>query len=390
MHKLLYSWRFYTYGREQYYEGMNKMFSANLLNLSRMSTIVAVVCVCFTVFPVFYEQQFIKAGVYLLSALISFILSRYSNYLMQQINVNDKVIYLLIILFFSNIIIFCVHMDIWSQPVLTPPIFPIFLICSLLMFVISPLVNIIMILSAVSIYIISDILFMTNTSMIYYSVNAFAAALISIYFNWQIAKLRIGLELSTSMLEEEKNKYFDQSTIDELTQLKNRRDFMHHFHRYISNYRTSDYWLCIAIADIDYFKFYNDHYGHPQGDTCLRSIGEILNKIKDDLGIYTARVGGEEFAALWFEKDVTNVDNVIYQWIHMIKELKIPHEKSKVSDYVSMSIGVYISKCGSHNDVQVLYDLADKELYAAKGSRNCAVISGDGIKQYKITSGDGK
>ena len=389
MHKILYSWRFYTYGREQYYESMNKMFSANLSNLYRTSTIVSIIALCCSVFPIILEQKLFETCVFLFAALVSFGISRYSNYLMQQINVNNRLIYFLIILFYTHIILFCVYLDIWSSPISLAAIFPCFLICTLLMFVNSPLVNLILIFSALAVYIVSALIFIDD-NLGYYILHAFVASLISVYFNWQIPKLRMGLEISTTMLEDEKNKYFDQSTVDELTQLKNRRDFMHTFHRYISNYRTSDYWLCVAIADIDYFKFYNDHYGHPQGDECLRSIGSVLNKLKDDLGIYTARVGGEEFAALWFEKDITNVDNVIYQWTHMIRDLKMQHEKSKVSGYITMSIGVFISKCGAHSDTQVLYDFADKALYAAKGSRNCAVICGDEIKQYKISPPESK
>jgi diguanylate cyclase (GGDEF)-like protein len=184
------------------------------------------------------------------------------------------------------------------------------------------------------------------------------------------------------MLEEERNKYEDQSITDELTQLKNRRDFNQTFRRFLSNYRASDDWLCIALTDIDYFKLYNDHYGHQQGDECLRKIGKAINSS----GVYAARVGGEEFAMLWFEKDPAHADKVIHQLIDTIKNLKIPHEKSKASDYVTMSIGVYIWRCGSYHDMQNLYDLADKALYTAKGSgRNCAIVSGDDIKQYKIT-----
>jgi diguanylate cyclase (GGDEF)-like protein len=220
----------------------------------------------------------------------------------------------------------------------------------------------------------------------YYIINAFIAGIISLYFSWQITKLRMGLEMSSAMLEDEKNKYLDQSTVDELTQLKNRRDFMQTFQRYLSNHRPSDDWICLALADIDFFKFYNDTYGHPQGDVCLRSIGDALNKLRDDLGVYSARVGGEEFAVLWFENDASNVDRIINQWMDTIRDLKIPHEKSKVSDYVTMSIGVYKAHCGSYHDTQILYDLADKALYSAKnGGRNCAVITGEDIKQYKIT-----
>ncbi|MCL2100456.1 MAG: GGDEF domain-containing protein, partial [Fibromonadales bacterium] len=99
----------------------------------------------------------------------------------------------------------------------------------------------------------------------------------SFIVNFQIKSLRIGqlkhnkeLVLIANKLEDERNHYFDKSTIDELTQLKNRRDFMDTFKRYLSNYRQSDNFLCIAIMDIDFFKKYNDHYGHLAGDECLQ------------------------------------------------------------------------------------------------------------------------
>jgi diguanylate cyclase (GGDEF)-like protein len=143
--------------------------------------------------------------------------------------------------------------------------------------------------------------------------------------------------------------------------------------------------LCVSLLDIDFFKLYNDNYGHPMGDDCLRGIGRVLNSLMDSMGVYTARVGGEEFAMLWFEQDRAHVDAVVFHLQHLIKDLKIPHEKSKVSQYITVSIGIHIERCGASDDVQTIYDLADKALYTAKESgRNCAIISGNGIEQYKI------
>ncbi|MCL2805548.1 MAG: GGDEF domain-containing protein [Treponema sp.] len=368
---------------------MNKMFSNNLLNLHRTNKIVAVFAAAFAFFPIVFEKDIFKAGVYLVVALVAFLISIYSNYLMQQININNRIIYTLIVLYHTNLIIFGVYLDIWSVPGTLAAIFPCFIICALLMFINPPRFNFLLISGAMIVYIVSAVVFIKSSSSIYYILNGLIAGLLSLYFSWQITKLRLGLEISTNMLEDEKNKYLDQSTVDELTQLKNRRDFMQTFQRYLSNYRTSDDWLCIALADIDFFKLYNDNYGHPQGDVCLRSIGDALNWLRDDLGVYSARVGGEEFAVLWFEKSSSHVDKVITKWMETIRNLKIPHEKSKVSDFVTMSIGVYRSRCGSSHDTQYLYDLADKALYSAKGGgRNCAVITGDDIKQYKITPKD--
>jgi len=139
------------------------------------------------------------------------------------------------------------------------------------------------------------------------------------------------------------------------------------------------------MADIDFFKNYNDHYGHPKGDDCLRAIGGAFNRLKETMGVYCARVGGEEFAMLWFEKDASHVDEVVNRFNKLIKTLKIPHEKSSVNEYVTMSIGVYVERCGATKDTEELYNLADKCLYTAKESgRNCAIINGRELTQYQI------
>jgi len=367
---------------------MNKIFLSNLLNLRKANHILAIFAGCFSLFPLIYEQSFTKAGVYLLVALVGLLISYYANYLMQQINVENITLYALITLYYLNVMIFGAYLDVWSNPHSIAAIFPCFLICALLMFVVPPRFTLYLTLSAIVIFIASAFIVIKPHNAVYYVVNAVVAGVISQYFCWQITKLRLGLEISTTMLENEKNMAVDQSVTDELTQLKNRRDFNQTFQRFLSNYRASDDWLCIALADIDFFKFYNDHYGHPGGDKCLQGIGGALNSLSS-LGVYASRVGGEEFALLWFEKDASHVEKVIRHWIETISNLKIPHEKSRVSEYVTMSIGVYVIRCGTSHDTKELYDLADKALYTAKSSgRNCAIVTGHEIKEYKITPPD--
>jgi len=379
------TWRFYSFGREQYQECISRIFCTNLLSLRKANQILAIFAGVCTIFPILIEQSLFKAGVYASVALIGLLISIYANYLMQQINVNNKIIYLLIILFYFNVMIFGTYLDVWSNTDSAASIFPCFMVCILLIFVVPPHFILFLTLCGLSLFVISALVFIDFNIIAYYIINAAIASFLCLYFTWQITKLQLGLEISTTLLEEERNKYVDQSITDELTKLRNRRDFMNTFQRYLSNYRSSDDWLCIAIADIDFFKFYNDHYGHPKGDDCLRSIGAALNSLKDELSIYAARVGGEEFALLWFEKEASHVDKVVKHWIKTIKDLKIPHEKSKVNEYVTMSIGLYIIPCGSSNDLKALYDLADKALYTAKGSgRNCAIVTGKDIEQYKI------
>jgi len=383
--KFLFLWSHYSYAPDQYKEYINRLFINNLSTLREISKIVAIVIICFTAFPIFYEKNFVNALFYLLFAVIALVLSYYTNYKMQTTVVSNRFIYIFITLFYVNIMSFGIYLNIFSIQERPASVFFSFLICALLMFVNPPQFNLGLTLTAMTAFIITSVCFKTFNAAVYDIISTVLAGVISLYFTWQITKLRFGLEISTTILEEERNKYLDQSTIDELTKLKNRRDFMHTFQRYLTNYRSFDNWLCIAICDIDFFKNYNDHYGHPMGDTCLRSVAGVLNSLMDNLGVYAARVGGEEFALLWFEKDVSHVDEVLTYISKSIKELEIPHEKSKVSQYVSISIGVYIEHCGVSSETKLLYDLADKALYAAKGSgRNCAIVTGNGIDQYKI------
>jgi diguanylate cyclase (GGDEF)-like protein len=134
--------------------------------------------------------------------------------------------------------------------------------------------------------------------------------------------------------------------------------------------------LCIAILDIDFFKNYNDYYGHPKGDDCLRKIGKAFKDLQSKLNIYAARIGGEEFALIWFERETANVQNVASLISETVRQLNIPHEKPSAAPYVTVSIGIYVVRCGASNDVNNMYNLADKALYLAKkDGRNRAVIS---------------
>jgi len=369
---------------------MSKVFSNNLLSIRQANRIVAIFAGVFSVYPILIEKDLLKALVYLATALIAFLIALFANYKMQTELVNNKFIYILTTVYYANIMLFGIFLGVWKNNDTNTynyaVTFMCILICALSLFINPPIFNLCLTLISMAIFSAATIILKPYQ---YWSIdvcNMLFAGFISLFLNWHISKLRMGMELSTTLLEDERNKYHDQSIIDELTQLRNRRDYMNTFHRFLFNYRASDDWLCVAIADIDFFKNYNDHYGHPKGDDCLRSIGEVLNNLRDTMGIYVARVGGEEFSMLWFEKDAANVNSVVANLTKQIRELNISHEKSKISEYVTMSIGVYVVRCGVYTNTQILYDLADKALYAAKaGGRNCAVINGDDIKEYKIS-----
>jgi len=387
MWKKFNSWRYYSVGKDHYHECIDKLFMDNLRNLFQANVYFAILAAGLTVVSVAMDRTLLlRAGICCASGVIAMLLACFTYYRMQTAYVSSGFIYILTTIYYANIMWLGVYLSVWASPDKLATLFLCFLLCALLMFINPPQFNLFLTMGAVIVFSISTILVKERERMILDLINTFITSVITLYFTWYIGRLRLGLELSTTMLEDERDSYFDQSIIDELTQLKNRRDFQQTFRRYLSNYRTSDNWLCVAIIDIDFFKTYNDHYGHPGGDECLRSVGRMLNSLKESHDVYSARVGGEEFALLWFETETSHVDAVVSHLQKLISELKIPHEKSKVAPYLTISMGIFIEKCGASTDAQTMYDMADKALYNAKESgRNCAVITGSAIQQYKIT-----
>ncbi|MCL2480521.1 MAG: GGDEF domain-containing protein [Spirochaetaceae bacterium] len=359
---------------------MDKIFINNLYNLRQANIAVIVVGFCFTLFPLLIENNFFKAGVQLVLVVVAALLCIFVSHKISQHkqgrHINKRLIYTQIILYYANIILFGIYLGIFANPEKLAVSFMGILICALCLFNISPLFSLYSTLGAISLFIAASIFIKTPGNYSFDIVNVLFAGCVAQFFGWKITMFRMSLASSAGKLEEERNRYYGQSLLDELTQLKNRRDFMQTFQRFLSNYRQSDNFLCIAMIDIDFFKNYNDYYGHAKGDECLCAVGKALKDLNERMGIYAARVGGEEFALIWFEKEVANVGNVTSEISQMISNLNIHHERSNIASNITVSIGVQVVQCGSHYDLHTLYDLADKALYTAKrNGRNQIVIN---------------
>ncbi len=156
------------------------------------------------------------------------------------------------------------------------------------------------------------------------------------------------------------------SVIDGLTQIPNRRKFDEYLSsEWKRHFRDKDK-ISLILSDIDYFKLYNDNYGHQEGDSCLikvaRSIDDSTNRSSD----LAARYGGEEFAVILPYTDEDGAMAVAEEIRTNVKNLEIPHEKSKVNEHVTLSLGVATAIPGKHNSVEGLLALADEALYDAK------------------------
>jgi diguanylate cyclase (GGDEF)-like protein len=369
---------------------MKKTLKINLNSLLHGNILTAVLAGLFASFPILVDFDLKRAAIYFLASFFALIFALAVGWEIRRTKnrnelINKKFVYISTVAYYFNIILFGMYLSVWSDTGNYAVTIMIIFVCALTLFIFSPVFILCLTACAMAGFIIAVIFAKSPQLYIIDITNVIFAGLISLFFCWRISMLRMVAILNTNKLEGERNKYLDESMIDELTKLRNRRDFMQTFKRFVLNFRTSDIWLCIGMADIDFFKNYNDHYGHPKGDDCLRAIGGAFNRLKETMGVYCARVGGEEFAMLWFEKDASHVDEVVNRFNKLIKTLKIPHEKSSVNEYVTMSLGVYVERCGASKDTEELYNLADKCLYTAKESgRNCAIINGREITQYQI------
>jgi diguanylate cyclase (GGDEF)-like protein len=162
------------------------------------------------------------------------------------------------------------------------------------------------------------------------------------------------------------------STVDGLTGIPNRRRFDEVLESEWRRARRNQTPLSLLLMDIDFFKAYNDHYGHLAGDDCLRQLARGLAEIVRRPADLVARYGGEEFVLLLPDTDADGAIWVANRVQDKIKHLNIPHSHSAVADHVTFSIGVATLVPA---DDQTLFDLiqcADKLLYTAKqNGRNC-------------------
>ncbi len=156
------------------------------------------------------------------------------------------------------------------------------------------------------------------------------------------------------------------SEIDELTQLANRRGFRKHLTKEWQRAVRSRTPISLILCDVDYFKLYNDTYGHPQGDECLRqvacAIGQSVRR-PDDLA---ARYGGEEFVVLLPNTDAEGAQRLAKEAAANVRALAMEHSASEISAYVSISLGVTTVFPREGVAVSTLVDTADLGLYEAK------------------------
>jgi diguanylate cyclase (GGDEF)-like protein/PAS domain S-box-containing protein len=170
------------------------------------------------------------------------------------------------------------------------------------------------------------------------------------------------------------------ATLDGLTQVANRRRFDSYLMQEWQRLARTLQPLSLILCDVDYFKRYNDHYGHQAGDLCLQMIAQAMDKVAKRPADLVARYGGEEFAILLSQTDRAGAEQVAEALQWAIQSLALPHDTSQVSQYVTMSVGIATMLPLQHQLPDELIKRADQALYLAKEQgrdRICHMPSGN-------------
>ena len=177
-------------------------------------------------------------------------------------------------------------------------------------------------------------------------------------------------------LRDARRQLTDLANVDELTGLGNRRLVNNVLQEEINRARRSGSEMSVILLDVDYFKYYNDTYGHPAGDKVLQKLADVMQRATTRAGEVVARYGGEEFILVLPGASAGSAQRTANRLRELVMEEQMPHEASKVAKYVTVSQGVVTVIPDADLLPADLINRADKALYRAKdGGRNTIKVA---------------
>jgi len=183
--------------------------------------------------------------------------------------------------------------------------------------------------------------------------------------------IKITDKASTNMITGQKEQIIELTSIvhyDVLTGIYNRRFLEENLKSIIKLISRSGGLLSVLMMDIDYFKKYNDNYGHNRGDICLKDVAETIALTLSRTEDFVARYGGEEFAVILPNADAKGAKMIAEKIIENILLRNIPHEKNEVADCVTVSIGITTGSVEHGQTFEDYIKRADEALYMSKNN----------------------
>lgn len=339
---------------------INAINASSLKTLNNIAVFILGIYCIYGYFSIKYSDIF---HIYYIYLFIFILLNLFCKHIQSHgYTIPSKFLYIIIALLY----IFGMYVGCFNLPNITSVMYPVFVICLPLIFVL-PTINITIftfIFTLIYIFILNalkpnDIAFIDITNII-------ACSLIGAVTAYSVTGARLK-EINANM----KLEYM--CNIDELTGLHNRRSFNNFIVNIFDNIQYEN--LTLMMIDIDNFKDYNDSYGHISGDNCLITIGKVFREFELKYACYISRFGGEEFVLVDSKHTFAEVESIAQELIKMIYDMNIENINSKYKK-VTISIGIS-SKSTSEVETYIdLINLADDALYQAKNNgRNTLMIA---------------
>ncbi|WP_142663891.1 diguanylate cyclase [Paracoccus laeviglucosivorans] len=169
-------------------------------------------------------------------------------------------------------------------------------------------------------------------------------------------------------LKQLRDQLAEMAVTDALTGLHNRRKLDGLMKEAVKTHAGEGRWLSLIMLDIDFFKQFNDTYGHQNGDNCISMVASALHRATRRASGHSARYGGEEFCCVLMDCSPDQAQAVAEEIRDHVHQLRIPHERSQVSPFVTISIGVASAQAREDSAPNDWVKAADAQLYRAKSA----------------------
>lgn len=182
----------------------------------------------------------------------------------------------------------------------------------------------------------------------------------------EIDELEQALSLFSHTINEQNKKLQNLSLTDSLTDIANRRAFDLRLQQELNIAQRQNWCLSAMLIDVDYFKYYNDHYGHAAGDKTLQKTAKLIENAIRRSQDFVGRYGGEEFVVILPDTDQSGAEQIANDMLQAIEAAGIEHLSSKRSDVVTFSIGIETLQSNCHLNADTLMRRVDTALYYSK------------------------
>ncbi|MDL2218517.1 GGDEF domain-containing protein [Christensenellaceae bacterium OttesenSCG-928-M15] len=377
--------RYFGFEEEQILQCKDPLIAHNLRSVVTASGISAIILALYSLFPLLLKEEAENLIYNLSTALIEVVIYVSAKQIYKSGKFTWRTSMVFVLLFFFSLNAYGFYISVLENIYGLGVTCMVFLICSQILFVLRLRWRLFINGVVVSSIIVFSFALKRYPVYIFDIVNILFSSLAAIAYSFYISRILVSNMLHARSLANESASLREISSTDELTGLNNRRSYIGTVDSFLGMRLRLKKSICALMLDVDYFKNYNDFYGHPKGDEVLRAIGKILHQAAREKGAYAARVGGEEFMILYLESRIIEAENFATEVLNKIRALHIPHAKSDVAPIVTASLGLYILTHMVDETAEALYAHADDALYEAKHRGRNRIVRYDGVTKTYST-----